>query len=375
MREVVILGLTGSIGTTALRGCNSFKDEIKIIGSSCNINTTKALELCIQHNIPNLCITGTKNIDNIEVPKNIRIWTNIAEMLTALKPQIVLNGIAGSSGLKASFQALGNCKILALANKESVVLGGSILFETAKLKNTRIIPVDSEHSAIDELITTHKDEGITKLIITASGGPFRDKSPSELKNITPQQAVKHPTWNMGPKISIDSSTLANKGLEVIEAHFLFNVDASDIEVVIHPQSIVHSMVRTTCGQVYAQMSPPDMVFPIMRALLYPKVNKQVGKALDFTSLDLTFRKLDDTRFPFVKDAFECAKLEGSYPIAYNAANEIAVQAFMDGRIFYTSIRDVVRKTLEQDWSTKPHSLEQILEMQEKAFKVAQNNVL
>lgn len=358
-RRIIILGITGSIGKTALRGCSIFQDSLSIVGASCHNNVDEAIKLCIENNIPNLCITGKKVF---EEPKEIKIWTNLSEMLQALHADMVLNGIAGSPGLKASFQVLDSRSDLALANKESVVLGGHILFDYAKKNDCQIIPVDSEHSALDELIIAHKRETIEKLIITASGGPFRDRDPKTLSSITPEQAIKHPTWKMGPKISIDSSTLANKGLEVIEAHYLFGFDASHIEVVIHPQSVVHSMIRTTSGQVYAQMSPPDMVFPIMRALMWPHVDKQVGDALDFTNLDLTFRKLDPKQFPFVASAFECVRREGCYPIAYNAANELAVKAFMEKKILYTQIYDKVKKVLDRDWSYEPKNLEDILDI-------------
>ena len=361
MRKIIILGITGSIGKTALRGCSLFKDSIEILGASCHNKVDEAVNLCIENKISNLCITGENaKLYSLKAPATIKIWTSLPEMLKALKADMVLNGIAGSPGLKASFEVMDSHSNLALANKESVVLGGHVLFDYAKKTGCQIIPVDSEHSALDELIRAHKNETIAKLVITASGGPFRVRDPKTLSSITPEQAVKHPTWKMGPKISIDSSTLANKGLEVIEAHYLFGFEASNIEVVIHPQSVVHSMVRTSSGQVYAQMSPPDMVFPIMRALMWPHVDRQVGQALDFTNLDLTFRKLDFHRFPFVASAFECVKLEGSYPIAYNAANELAVKAFMEKKILYTQIYDVVQKILDKDWSYQPKNLEEIL---------------
>lgn len=361
-RRIILLGITGSIGKTALRGCKLFEDRLSIVGASCHNKVEDAVKACLENNIPNLCVTGSQNLTEkiLELPSQIKLWTNLNEMLQALKADLVLNAIAGSPGLKASFDVLASGSNLALANKESVVMGGHLLFNYAKQQGCQIIPVDSEHSALDELMIAHKNETIEKLIITASGGPFRDRDPKTLSSITPEQAIKHPTWKMGPKISIDSSTLANKGLEVIEAHYLFGFDAKHIEVVIHPQSVVHSMVRTASGQVYAQMSPPDMVFPIMRALMWPKVDRQVGKALDFTNLDLTFRKLDTKQFPFVATAFECIHLEGSYPIAYNAANELAVKAFMEKKILYTQIYEVVQKILEKDWSHKPESLEDIL---------------
>ncbi|MCR5761189.1 MAG: 1-deoxy-D-xylulose-5-phosphate reductoisomerase [Sphaerochaetaceae bacterium] len=362
MTEAVILGLTGSIGQTAVRGCKSFKDNIHICGASVHSRVEQALSVCLENNIPNLCITSDAPCPETD---KIRIWRNLKEMLLSLKADVVLNGISGSEGLKASVTVMETSPVLALANKESVVMGGSLLFSYAREHNCKIIPVDSEHSAIDELILTQGRENVSSLVITASGGPFRNSKPEELENITAAQAVKHPTWNMGPKISIDSATLANKGLEVIEAHYLFNFPADKIEVVIHPQSVVHSMVRTTSGQVYAQMSPPDMVFPIMRALLLYKFPHEAGKALDFTNLNLSFSALDSERFPFVSDAFECVRLEGAYPTVYNTANEIAVDAFIRGKIKFTQIRSVVRKALDLSWSEKISSFDDIYEIQAK----------
>jgi len=253
----------------------------------------------------------------------------------------------------------------------SLVLSGKAMDQIIgyHAKKGELIPVDSEHSAIFQLLRDKNRSELSRIIITASGGPFRNRPLEELDEITPEVAANHPTWSMGPKISIDSSTLANKGLEVIEAHYLFGFDADHIEVVIHPQSIVHSMVRTRSGQVYAQMSPPDMVFPIMRALLWPEIDRQVGKSLDFTNLDLTFRALDPVRFPFVPDAFECVRLEGSYPIVYNTANEVAVDRFRKGMIRYTQIHDMVRKTLDKDWSYSPSSLQDILDIQARVFSM------
>ena len=372
MRTVAVLGITGSIGKTALRGIAQFSDRVRPVAASCNSNVDKAVSLCLENNIPNLCITGNVPQNKEKSIQGIKIFTSLSDMLSEVRPQIALNGIAGSAGLEASFIAMQAGCTLALANKESVVMGGEILFEEAKRDKVQIIPVDSEHSAIDELILSCGRENVESLVITASGGPFRDKPLEELGNITPDVAMNHPTWTMGPKISIDSSTLANKGLEVIEAHYLFGFDAEHIQVVIHPQSIVHSMVRTKSAQVYAQLSPPDMVFPIMRALLYPTIDRQVGQSLDFSNLDLTFRKPDLLRFPFLADAFECVRLEGSYPIVYNTANEVAVDRFRKGKIRYTQIRDTVRRMLDMDWSYKPSSLEDILSVQKKILSVMES---
>ena len=365
MRTVAILGITGSIGQTALRGIADFADRIRVVAASCNSRADEALAICRALGISNLCITDPKNRPCGDNAGGIRIWRSLEEMLREVRADMVLNGIAGSPGLEASFFAIQSGSDVALANKESVVLGGKLLFAEAGRCKVRIIPVDSEHSAIDELLSDCGRDNVDKLIITASGGPFRNTPVEELRDITPETAANHPTWKMGPKISIDSSTLANKGLEVIEAHYLFGFDADHIQVVIHPQSVVHSMVMARSGQIYAQMSPPDMVFPIMRALLWPAVDRPVGKALDFTSLDLTFRALDVVRYPFVADAFECVRLEGSYPIAYNMADEIAVSWFRQHLIPYTGIHSEVRRILQMDWSESAQSLEDIEETMRK----------
>ncbi len=362
MTEVIILGLTGSIGQTAVRGCKTFRDQIHICGASAHSRIGQALTVCIENGIKNLCITSDEPCPETD---QVRIWRDLKEMLLSLEADVVLNGISGSAGLKASISVIETSPVLALANKESVVMGGWLLFEEAKKHGCKIIPVDSEHSAIDELIMTEGRENVSSLVITASGGPFRNMDQKDLEEITPEQAVKHPTWSMGPKISIDSSTLANKALEVIEAHFLFNFPSDKIEVVIHPQSIVHSMVRSTSGQVYAQMSPPDMGFPIMRALLQYSFPHEAGAALDFTKLDLTFSSPDFKRFPFLTDAYECVRLEGMYPTVFNTANEIAVAAFINHKIKFTQIRSVVRDVLDLDWSEKIKSFDHIYEVQAK----------
>lgn len=347
MINAAVLGVTGSIGQTALRGIRQCPDQIRLCGATYHSRKPEGLDC------PLVQLDGNQD--------------TLKQFIEMTKPDVVLNGISGSEGLYASLTVIESGVTLALANKESVVMGGDLLFDYARSRGVRIIPVDSEHSALDELIQTNGLDNISKLVITASGGPFRNLPLNELENITPERAVKHPTWNMGPKISIDSSTLANKGLEVIEAHYLFGFDENHIEVVIHPQSIVHSMVRTVSGQVYAQMSPPDMVFPIMRALLDGSFTKSVGKDLDFSMLDLHFEKLDSSRFPFVRDAFECVRLGGVLPTVYNTANEIAVRAFVDHRISYPMIYETVHDALERQWNTQIKAISDIRALQDEVL--------
>ena len=253
-------------------------------------------------------------------------------MIDECKPDIVVNGIAGSAGLLPSKIVLENGIDLALANKETIVMAAPLVKELANNTGAKIIPVDSEHSAIFNLVEKIGKENIDRVVITASGGPFRTFSKEQLQNVTVEQALNHPTWKMGPKITIDSSTLANKGLEVIEAAYLFEKPYNKIDVVVHPQSIIHSLVRTNDGMLYAQLSDPDMKHPIFGALSWPENNKTYLEPFDLFDKELTFYRPRTDDFPLLKMAFECVKNGGSYPIVFNAANEIAVDDFINQKI-------------------------------------------
>jgi 1-deoxy-D-xylulose-5-phosphate reductoisomerase len=292
-------------------------------------------------------------------------------MIRETEADIVLNGIAGAAGLAPTFQALHSGKDVALANKESIVMAGEVLFKTAARSGRTVFPVDSEHSALYHLIKAHGRRAVDSLIITASGGPFRELSKERFESITVEMAVAHPTWKMGAKISIDSATLANKGLEVLEASYLFGFSTDAIEVVIHPQSVIHSMVRMVDGAIYAQLSPPDMSLPIMAALSHGEIPlASIVRPLDFSNLTLSFTKPDFEKFPLLALAFFCAQAKGSYPIAYNAANEIAVQAFLLGSIGFVDIAKIVDQTLQSPWNSTCHTMEDILTVDAQARSVA-----
>ncbi len=265
MKRIIILGCTGSIGTTTLQAIRSKALPFQVVGLSSNTRSKELLSLAREFRSEALCTTGS-SISGIEGMKTYTGFDGLEEMLQSLEADSVLNAIAGFEGLKASLSALKCGFDLALANKESVVCAGSYLFDVARQHGASIIPVDSEHSAIWELLKGRDPDSVSSLILTASGGPFRTLPKKDFASITVEDALAHPTWNMGKKITIDSATLANKALEVIEASYLFNVGADKIEVTIHPESIVHSMVRTTDGAVYAQMGNPDMTLPIINAL-------------------------------------------------------------------------------------------------------------
>ena len=360
MKRVVILGCTGSIGSTAIAAIRDKKMAITVVGLSAHSNEAALVSLARELNCPSICLTGRE----ADTYSNITTFTTLKEMLSSLDADIVLNGIAGFAGLEASLLSIGEGFDLALANKESVVCGGSYLFDLAKAHKSRIIAVDSEHSAIAELLKGRRMQEIDSLILTGSGGPFRTLPSEQFAHITVEQALAHPTWKMGKKISVDSATLANKALEVIEASYLFGLPPQKIEVVIHPQSIVHSMIRTCDGAVYAQMGRPDMTLPIVNALT--DHGKNLVLPLDFTNLSLTFEQPDFLRFPLLALAFSILERKGSSALAFNAADEVAVHTFLDRKCTYPQMIRAIEKTLEKSWSHAPASFEETLALDREA---------
>lgn len=316
MKKILVLGCTGSIGTSTVDILKNHKDRFACCGLTANKNKEKLEELASFFECP-YSLTSEEGTEGIK------------KLIEKTKPDIVVNGIAGSAGLAPSILVLEAGIDLALANKESVVMAGPVIFEMAKKSGSRILPVDSEHSAIFTLLNNcGGSKNVGQLIITASGGPFRTWPSEKIANATLKDALKHPTWNMGTKITVDSATLGNKGLEVIEAKRLFGFDTKQIEVVVHPESIIHSLVRTNDGIVYAQLSEPDMKHPIIQALDWPEVKHNFMKPFDLTdtatgSRTLTFEKPRMDDFPLLKLAFKAAEKDNCHPIAFNAANEIA----------------------------------------------------
>ena len=354
MRKVIILGATGSIGNTALRAIKEKSLPLKVVGLVAFSSKDKLEALGQEFKAPTLLMENQGK----EV---------LFAFIKSLDAEIALNGIAGAFGLYATLCCL-DCHLdVALANKESIVMGGDFLLSYAKKLNQRLIPVDSEHSALYHLITDYNS--VDKLIITASGGPFLNRL--DLTEVTVEEAINHPTWKMGKKISIDSATLANKGLEVIEAGFLFNFKASNIEVVVHRQSVVHSMILKKDGSIYAQLSPPDMTLPIISALSDNHFElSNIVKRLDFTNLDLTFTHYDPLQFPLLSLAFKVLEQKKGYPIAFNAADEVAVKAFIDGKLKFTQIAKVVEETVNHSFETTATSYEEIITIDSKARLIA-----
>ncbi len=353
MKKVLVLGCTGSIGSNTLNICRAFPEKFNVCGITCNSQKEKLENLGKEFN----CETSLTSVDGID---------GIKRIIDKAKPDVVINGIAGSAGLLPSKIVLDAGIDLALANKETVVMAWPLIKTLAEQKNAKIIPVDSEHSAIFNLINQIGKENISQIVITASGGPFRTLKKEELSKVTVQDALKHPTWSMGTKITIDSASLANKGLEVIEANRLFGFSVEKVQVVVHPQSLIHSLVRTNDGMLYAQISDPDMKHPIYSALTFPKNEENYLKPFNLFDHEMTFFKPRYDDFPMLKYAFTAAQKDGSYTIAYNAANEIAVADFISGKIKFTEIPEVVLKVLEKDWSKAPENFEDVFETDRKA---------
>ncbi|GMO22998.1 MAG: 1-deoxy-D-xylulose-5-phosphate reductoisomerase [Termitinemataceae bacterium] len=384
MKNIAVLGATGSIGKNSLDVIRSNIDCFNPVLFSANNNAQALHSLAIE--FPNakiaLCESNKPAQNTVSGTvfggiNSSRIYLGSKRLLEAIAQcgaDIVVNGIAGAAGLLPSLAALQSGANLALANKETIVMASSLVFKTARENDALVIPVDSEHSAIFNLINAHGRENVREIIITASGGPFKNYSAAQLKNVRFKDALAHPTWNMGAKITIDPASLANKGLEIIEAARLFDIAPDDIKVTVHPQSIVHSMVRLKNGAVFAECSMPDMRVPISDALFYPKVAESPFGLLDFDKLTLTFEKPDTERFPMLYFAYSALKKGACWTIAYNAANEEAVSAFALGKISFTDINNVCCQVLQDDFSGEPDTLEVILEADKKARQAAKKNI-
>ncbi|MDR1617593.1 MAG: 1-deoxy-D-xylulose-5-phosphate reductoisomerase [Treponema sp.] len=341
-RRIALLGATGSIGKSVLqviRAANAAAgdDAFEVILLSAHTGREALAPLGDEFPGARLVLSGA------EGP------AALTDAIGELRPDITVNGIAGAAGLLPSVAAIRAGSDLALANKETVVMAGDIILPLAAEKKVRVLPVDSEHSAIFNLLNAHGREGVEELILTASGGPFRKLGRGEMERVRPADALAHPTWKMGPKITIDSASMANKGLEVIEAVRLFGFPPEKVKVLIHPQSVVHSMIRMKDGAVYAQLSGPDMRLPIHEALCHPAVKGSSFGTLDFDALTLEFEKPDFERFPMLPLAWGAIRRGGLYPCVYNAANEAAAAAFLSGKAGFLDIPVIVGYVLNMKW--------------------------
>jgi 1-deoxy-D-xylulose-5-phosphate reductoisomerase len=374
-RRVVILGSTGSIGVQALEVIQASGGELEVVGLSASTGWESLLDQANHHHVERVALA-----DPHAAARAAENWTDgevlsgpegLVSLITDGECDMVLNAIVGSAGLLATVATLGEGIPLALANKESLVVGGELVDHLSEATGAQIIPVDSEHSAIHQLLAGERAGTVTKLIITASGGPFRGRSTDELRSVTIDQALAHPTWAMGGKITIDSATLMNKGLEVIEAHHLFGTPYEEIDVVVHPQSIIHSMIQLCDGATLAHLGYPDMRVPISYALNHPERVDVALPALDFAALgSLTFEAPDLDTFPCLRLAREAGMAGGTAPCILNAANEIAVHAFLAGRLPFLAIADVIDATLQACPGSAIHSFDQLAGVDAQARQVA-----
>jgi 1-deoxy-D-xylulose-5-phosphate reductoisomerase len=375
MKRLLILGATGSIGTQALDVVARAPEAFELVGLSAARGWQPVLAAAREHGVQRIALT-----DPDAAARAAEAWTDgevlsgqegLTRLVAESGADLVLNAIVGSAGLGPTIVALSEGIDVALANKESLVVGGELVMALAEATGARLIPVDSEHSALHQLIEAQPPGTVDRLVLTASGGPFRGRTRAQLEDVTVEEALRHPTWTMGGKITIDSATLMNKGLEVIEAHHLFGTPYDRIDVVVHPQSIVHALVNLCDGASLAHMGHPDMRVPIAYALHHPDRVDVPVRPLDLAQLgSLTFEPVDMDAFPCLRLAREAAVVGGTAPCVLNAANEVAVHAFLSGRLPFMGIPAVIEAALEQVPARRVHSFEDLFDADAKGRAAA-----
>lgn len=376
MKNISVLGSTGSIGTQTLEVVRAYNNELKVTALAAGSNIA-LLERQILEFKPNVvCVYDEKKAGELKKKLSyldIPILTGMDGLIACAvekEAEVVVGAVVGMIGIRPTIEAIKAKKDIALANKETLVTAGHIIMPLAKKYNVSLLPVDSEHSAIFQALHGENKKEVHKIILTASGGPFRGKTREELKTIQVEDALKHPNWTMGQKITIDSSTMVNKGLEVIEARWLFDVNFQQIEVVVQPQSIIHSMVEYEDGAVIAQLGTPDMRLPIQYALFYPCRKYLKGERLDFTKIGkIDFCMPDMETFKGLKIAYEVGEKGGNMPAVFNAANECAVEKFLKRHIAYLEITDIIEYAIEHVGWKKDPTLEEILSTEEETYEL------
>ena len=378
MKRIAILGSTGSIGKNAIEVILNFPNRFKVTYLAVNKNIKLLLEQVKLLKPKGVVIFDKEKAEEFSnfVNGEVEVLSGeegLLEVVSRDDVDIVLNSLVGFSGLKPTIKAIESKKRIALANKETLVVAGEIITKLLRENNVELIPVDSEHNAIFQCLVGEKISDINRIILTASGGPFLYKNKAELENVTVEEALKHPNWKMGSKITIDSATLMNKGLEVIEAHWIFGLPVDKIKVVIHPQSVIHSMVEFIDGSIKAQLGVPDMKIPIQYALTYPERKHANYGQVDFVKLgQMTFLEPDLDKFECLKIAYEVAKLGGTYPTVLIAANEVAVEAFLNRKIKFTMIPEVIKKAIDAHKPKFNPDLDDILTADSETRKFVKN---
>jgi len=362
MKKIFILGSTGSIGKNTLEVIRKFPRDFKIVGVAANTSYKLLASQAEKFDAKNVCLSDAKACAQLgKVSSGVKIYEGPKGLISAINKidfDLFVNATVGFSGLAPTVEAIKKGADIALANKETLVVAGHIITKLIKKHKVNLVPIDSEHSAIFHLLKDKNIENIKRIILTASGGPFWNK---KITNPSIKQVLNHPTWKMGSKITVDSATMMNKGFEVIEAHHLFGLPYDKIDVVIHPESIIHSMIETIDGEIYAQLSQPDMKLPIQSALTFPEIKSSPFKKLDLTKISkLTFYKPDLRKFPLLKLAYNCGKKDGSVLTILNAANEIAVSKFLRGDIEYNDIYRMIASATKSHKSISSPTLKQII---------------
>ncbi len=381
-KPIVLLGATGSIGDSTLRVLREHPDKLRLVGIAGNSRTRELAAIAREFSVREVAIYDEaacrKAIEDNLFPEGTRLHCGL-EGLTELaclpEAHTVVTAIVGTLALRPTLAALEQGKHIALASKEILVMAGRYVMEVARRKGASILPLDSEHNAIFQCLQGERPVDVDRLILTASGGPFRDYTTDRMKTITREDALRHPNWDMGPKITVDSSTMANKGLEVIEARWLFDLPPERIDVVVHPQSIVHSMVQFVDGSIIAQLCPPSMTFAIQHSLLYPERARGVEATLDFSqAMNLEFRPPRWDDFPCLRLAFDALKADGAAPAIFNASNEIAVASFLDGKLPYLAIPETIAHTMGRLDGIQADSLDAIFAADQQARDYAREYI-
>jgi 1-deoxy-D-xylulose-5-phosphate reductoisomerase len=371
MKRLAIVGSTGSIGQNTLRVVEHLSDRFKVFALAANSAAGLLAEQAAAFHPMVVAISNSAHIEQfrsrcrelgIPVPEIVSGEAGLRQIASAREVDIVVSAAVGAAGIHPTYSAVASGKTVALANKEAMVIAGELLRKTASISGAQIIPVDSEHSAVDQCLRSGRRGEVRRLILTASGGPFRDTPAEDFPTITPEEALKHPTWQMGKRITIDSATLMNKGLEVIEARWLFDIPAQKIDIMVHPQSVMHSMVEFVDGSVIGQLGTADMRQPIQYALTYPERVESPLPPLDWTSVPrLDFMPPDRRKFPCIDLAYKAIAMGGTAPAVLNAADEVAVQAFLDRKIPFPSIPKLVAASLDAHKVMEADSLGAIID--------------
>jgi 1-deoxy-D-xylulose-5-phosphate reductoisomerase len=375
-RRIVLLGATGSIGESTLRVLRAHPDRLELVGVAAGRNAEKLFQICREFGVRHAALADDQT--TVSAPPGTTLHRGAAgleTLATLAEADTVLVAVVGTAGLRPALAALAARKTLALASKEILVLAGKFVLAAARASGSRLLPVDSEHNAVFQCLEGHRVADVRRVLLTASGGAFRDWPVAKLAEATPADALRHPNWSMGPKVTVDSATLANKGLELIEAQWLFGLKPAQCDAVLHAQSIVHCIVEFTDGAMLTQLSPPSMTFPIQHALLYPArapAPVESPLALD-KALALDFRPVDLGRFPCLRLAREAMAAAGTAPAVFNAANEVAVDAFLAGRVPFLAIPRIIEHTLGAVKLIEPTTLDQVLAVDAEARQVARQS--